>query len=317
MAVVRVILSLIFMLVSVLANTCALIALKRSKMLCPNIRLLSMNLLVSNILFCTVGAILLTLGVDFTSGIVDRHCFARLLGSAVLMEAYFVTSFSIIAMAMDRLGAIVSPFKYIEFLHGTFLKKVCFCLWVLSFLIVITHNIVNASMISNCVNSNYVSARVSLGIVNQTFIVIGISNLMILIVNIGLFVAIIVQMKNQNYREKECASSILRKIAIIFVAYAILYIPFCVVTIAISLISDKESAFEPFENVANFLLLFGFIIDPFLYAWRYKMCRLQMMKILCFFWETKVEEITKTLNEHYCTYEIRLVTTRRRVSSVA
>ena len=314
MVALRIVLSFVFMLASVLTNVCALTAMKRSRTLSPNIRMLSMNLLVSNILFSTVGVVLLLLGIDFASGNVSDKCFARLVGSAVSMEAYFVTSFSIIAMAMDRLGAIMFPFKYIEFLHRDILKKVCIFIWGISFFIVTSHNIVNRNIISSCIYSDHVSAKVLLGILSQTIIVVGISNLIILLLNVFLFSVLLTYVMKKNYKQKVYAISILRKLTAIFVAYAILYIPFCMVTIATSVIDGYDPRIEPYENISSVLLLFAFIVDPFLYAWRYKMCRLHMMRIMCFFRKSKMEEITYILNDHYCSYKIG--TTLRTTSSV-
>ena len=298
---------------SVIMNSCALVALIRSRTLSPNIRLFSMNFLVSNLLFCTGAMIPLLLGIDLFSDRMDEHCISRLLGAALMIKSYFVTSFSITAMALDRTIAIIFPFKYIEFLQENRTKKACVCMWVVGFFITLTYNIINGHLILACADGSYKASYITMSVFRNKLTIVGIVNLLILIFNITLFLSLLFYLLKKNYKEGVYAISVLKRLSVIFAVYAVLYGPFCVVTIVISFFPGQSSGLAEFGSITVVLLLITFIVDPILYAWRYKMCRLHMTKILCFFRKTKVDEITNYLNDYYCTY--RISTNRRTVSS--
>ena len=113
-------------------------------------------------------------------------------------------------------------------------------------------------------------------------------------------------MVKRNYKRRMYEISTLKKLSVIFVVYVILYGPFSIVTIFLSFSQYKTARMERYVNIAIVISFIAFIVDPFLYAWRYKMCRLHMMKMVCFFRKAKVNEITKTLNDRYCTYRIEM-----------
>ena len=162
-------LSFLVLFVAVNMNICAFIALKRSRTLAPNIRVFSMNLLVSNLLFCVAGVILAALGTEFTTDNMGPDCFPRLVAAAMMIGSYFVTSFIITAMAFDRLAAIVFPFKYLEFLRGKQIRTVCVCVWSLGLFVVVSHNIINSHLMSSCISAKYLSSNVTIGIFNFKF----------------------------------------------------------------------------------------------------------------------------------------------------
>ena len=85
-------------------NSCALIAMKRSRTLSPGIRLFSMNFLVSNLsnlLFCTAAIFSILLRTDARLNQMKDDCIVILFGFSLEIQSYFVTSFSITAMALD------------------------------------------------------------------------------------------------------------------------------------------------------------------------------------------------------------------------
>ena len=288
-----------------LMNSCALIALKRSKTLCPTIRVFSMNFLASNLLFCT--AFSLMLGSPTFSHNIEDNCIPKLLGAALMFKSYFVTSFSITAMALDRLVAIVFPFKYVELFRWNRMKKACVSIWGLGFLIALSYNISNWHLIFRCVSHNFNSSSLSTELFMNNLTIIGIINVLLLILNVILFLLLFTYIVKKNYKERLYAISILKRLSVIFAVYALLYGPFCIATVVMSIFPGERSTLVALGNYTVTPLLLTFIVDPILYAWRYKMCRLHMMKILCFFRKSKVEEIRKTLNDHYCTYEIQTI----------
>ena len=290
---------------SIFMNSCALIAMKRSRTLSPGIRVFSMNFLVSDLLFCTavIFSVLLRTDARFTQ--MKDDCIVILFGFSLQIQSYFVTSFSITAMALDRFVAIVFPFKYIKLLQGNRMKKACASMWVFGFLLTLSFNVNNSHLILSCINANYNSTYISISIFENNIFVIGIINLLILIVNILLFLSLFINIAKKNHNDRLYSISILKKLSVIFAVYAILHGPFCVATIVISVFQGDRTALTWFGNYTVIPLMFTFIVDPILYAWRYKMCRLHMLMILCFFRKSKVEEIRKTLNDHYCSYAIQ------------
>ena len=129
-----------------------------------------------------------------------------------MINSYFVTLFSITAMALDRLGAIVFPFAYLEFLRGSRIKKVCVGIWTVGFLIALFHNIVNSSIITSCTSSRYKEVYVSVGIRKHNIIIIGIVNLLSLILNMLLFLSLFFYLMKKNYNERDHAIPILKTV---------------------------------------------------------------------------------------------------------
>ena len=302
------ILLIVIILFSILMNSCALIAMKRSKRLSPGIRVLSMNFLASNLLFCTTAMCWILLGTGSAySEQMDNDCIATLFVLSLQIQSYFVTSFSITAMALDRLVAIAFPFKYIKLLQRNRMKKACASMWGFGFLITLFYNVNNSHLILSCINANYNSTFISISLFHNNITIVGVINLLILILNILLFLSLFVNITKKNNNDRLYAISILKRLSVIFTVYAVLHGPFCIATIVISIFPGNRTALVVFGNNTVTPLMFTFIIDPILYAWRYKMCRLHMMMIICVFRKSKVKEIRNTLNEHYCSYVIHTV----------
>ena len=187
---------------SIFMNSCALIAMKRSRTLSPGIRVFSMNFLVSNLLFCTAVILSVLLRTDARFTQMKDDCIVILFGFSLQIQSYFVTSFSITAMALDRLVAIVFPFKYIKLLQGNRMKKACASMWVFGFLLTLSFNVNNSHLILSCINANYNSTYISISIFENNITVIGITNLLILIVNILLFLSLFINIAKKNHNDR-------------------------------------------------------------------------------------------------------------------
>ena len=187
------------------------------------------------------------------------------------------------------------------------MKKACASMWGLGFIITLSFNVNNSHLILSCINANYNSTFISISFFENNITVIAITNLLILILNILLFLSLFINITKKNHDDRLHSISILKRISIIFAVYAIFHVPFCIATIAIAVFQANKTALAVFGYYTVIALTVTFIVDPILYAWRYKMCRLHMMMILCFFRKSKVEEIRKTLNDHYCSYAIQTI----------
>ena len=131
-----------------------------------------------------------------------------LLGFSLEIQSYFVISFSITAMALDRLVAIVFPFKYIQLLHGNRMKKACVSMWGFAFIITLSFNISNSHLIISCINSNYNSTFISISFFESNITVIGMINLLILILNILLFMSLFINIAKKNHDDRLYSISI-------------------------------------------------------------------------------------------------------------
>ena len=297
-------LTFIVLCVSMIMNISSLIALIRSRTLSPNIRVLSMNLIVSNVIVCSGGITQIFLGVDMASSNMDDRCAPKLLASYIMMVTYLISLLSITAMAVDRLAAIVFPLKYLEFICANRIRNACIFIWILSLLISTSHHIENSNRIITCANGKYKFENVSIGIMNDSLKVIGITNLIVTTLNIVIFSLLFLYILRNKVSMGVYSFSILRKLLVIFLAYAALYGPFCIITIIVGVTPGEKTGLKHYITTTIVIAAFAYVIDPFLYAWRYKMCRLHIMKILCFFRKTKVEELSTALNDYYCTYTI-------------
>ena len=298
------ILTLIVLTVSVIMNTSSLIALIRSRTLSPNIRVLSMNLIVSNIIVCSGRIIQTTMEVDMASATMDDRCAPKLLATFIMMVTYLISLLSITAMAVDRLAAIVFPLRYLEFICANRIRNACIFIWILSLVISTSHHIENYNRIVTCANGVYKFENISIGIVNDNLKVIGITDFIVTTLNIVVFSLLFLYIFKNKISKGVYSVSILRKLLVIFLAYAALYAPFCIITIIVGATPGEKAGLKNYITTTILIASFAFVIDPFLYAWRYKMCRLHIMKTVCFFRKTKVEELSRTLNDFYCTYTI-------------
>ena len=138
---VHYILTFIVLCVSMIMNISSLIALIRSRTLSPYIRVLSMNLIVSNVIVCSTGITQIFLGVDMASSTMDDRCAPKLLATYIMMVTYLISLLSITAMAVDRLAAIVFPLRYLEFICANRIRNACIFIWILSLLISTSHHI--------------------------------------------------------------------------------------------------------------------------------------------------------------------------------
>ena len=286
-------------------NISSLTALIRSRTLSPNIRVLSMNLIVSNVMVCSTGITQIFLGVDMASAIMGDRCAPKLLAAFIMMATYLISLLSITAMAVDRLTAIVFPLKYLEFICANRIRNACIFIWILSLFISTAHNIENYNRIVTCANGKYKFENISIGIMNDSLKVIGITNLIVTTLNIVVFSSLFLYILRNKVSKGMYSVSTLRKLLVIFLAYAALYGPFCIITIIFGVTPGEKTGLENYITTTIVISSFSYVIDPFLYAWRYKMCRLHIMKILCFFRKTKVEKLSRTLNDFYCTYTIK------------
>ena len=196
---------------SIIMNSCALIAMKRSRTLSPGIRVLSMNFLVSNLLFCTASIFSILLRTDARLNQMKDDCIVVLFGFSLEIQSYFVTSFSITAMALDRLVAIAFPFKYIQLLQRNRMKKACGSMWGFGFLITLSYNVNNSHLILSCINANYNSTFISISFFESNITVIGIINLLILILNILLFISLFINIIKKNHDDRLYSISIFKK----------------------------------------------------------------------------------------------------------
>ena len=264
-----------------------------------------MNLIVSNVIVCSGRIIQTTMEVDMASATMDDRCAPKLLATFVVMVTYLISLLSVTAMAVDRLAAIVFPLRYLEFICANRIRNACIFIWILSLLISTSHHIENYNRIVTCANGVYKFENISIGIVNDNLKVIGITNFIVTTLNIVVFSLLFLYIFKNKISKGVYSVSILRKLLVIFLAYAALYAPFCIITIIVSVTPGEKTGLKNYITTTILIASFAFVIDPFLYAWRYKMCRLHIMKIVCFFRKTKVEELSRTLNDFYCTYTIK------------
>ena len=102
--------------VSLVTNTFAIVAVIRSKRLAYNIKIFSVNLTITDIGLSIGGIIFAIKGFNMNSDIIHTDCVLIILAYYVNTWFFFVTSFFITAMGIDRFMSIVYPYRYLYFI---------------------------------------------------------------------------------------------------------------------------------------------------------------------------------------------------------
>ena len=295
----------VFICVSLVINIFAFVALTQSKNLAYHIKIFSINLTIADIGLSTGGIIFATKGFRMTSDTIDADCVPIIFAYYVNTLFFFVTSFLITAMGIDRYVSIVYPYRYLFFIsvHKKRFIVVCILLWFLSLLVIFFHEIDNNWRLYFCMCGNYTQSVTHVGLQFSNLHAIGTTNLCLLIVNLVTYSAIIGKIWRQTTDMRGRQYSTLSKLFTFTITYALLHGPINVITI-IMMIFESNFDYSSVIRIAQLLLALTMIVDPILYAWRYTDCRMEMMMLLCRWNPSYMDILRRKQNDFYSSYVI-------------
>lgn len=265
---------LLMFLPIVILNILAFVSLKRCKHMCKQIKVLSLNLTLTDISFgCSlVYGYVLDLLEDNN---VTPYCWAfafEFVWSSISLTMSFVT---VTLFGIDRFLALYFTFRYYVLIsknrcYGVFLFLWCLAIALYSKLAFDQYN---------CDETTFQLSQNNISIISLYLAII-----FMLLSYIGIMIKIKKEYKfNQSCKRiKDMLNwKPLVKISTIVVTFYIMYIPLIVYTTFIYVDIRFARKLGPMRNIVSFMLFFNSWINPILYAWRFKECRYEMLKIVC------------------------------------
>ena len=297
------------LIVSLVVNIFAVVALLRSRKLSRNIKIFSINLAVTDVMQSVAGGFVNAIGGNITSDVMGDNCLSDLLGKYVILWMYFVSSFLITAMGMDRFVSILFPFRYLEFIShkSERIIRACILFWMFSFGIIVSYDIENDGRLFLCINGKYTERVIFTGLQHSKLMVVGFTNLCILITNIITYSAISIHIWKQRTTHKRRQYSTFGKLLAFTVVYAFLHGPLNLTTIVIGLFGDTTLDYSVLIHTVVVISSVAVVVDPVLYVWRYTDCRIQMMIMLCHCNEAWKDHLKRKQDTLYSSYIINTV----------
>ena len=299
---------LFFLTLSLILNCFAIVVLLRSKKLSYNIRIFSINLAITDIAYAVVKFILALQTDAIVVEDVQGDCLQASFGYLTAWF-YFSASFIITAMGVDRFLSIIYPYIYLRIIANKRgrITRACILLWVVSLIVTLLHDVDNNGRMFYCLIGRVEKGTVTLGFQKSKYRIVGLVNLCILVTNVSTYISILATIWKQPSPLRNRQMSSLGKIASFAVAYALLRGPFNLIAIVIGVFNMLNMGQAvPFSVIraAAVLTNIAVLVDPAMYAWRYKNYRLQMMTLLCFWNNKRLQRLRQAESEYYSTYII-------------
>lgn len=266
-------------------NLLALLILAQTKRMNFQIKVMTMNLAVTD--FLTGIAIVLD---SFLSLALPEYLCRPLM--YLYCIGVVVSFMTITGLLLDRVFAIFHPFRYQRFAshEKKFSSVVLVTLWIAGgFLSAVNYidgfKIYNTAYVAVCASYSVIG-RVGLGIVTMLF-----SSFIIL--NLCLYMLMfnkIYRLSRSVYPNDELRSihlykkhtSILFKLSAITVSFMLLYTPMIVLNGIAVLNNDLAKSLQGWQRFAGLLILLNSFINPFLFVLRFTECRYTFLSIVCF-----------------------------------
>ena len=274
-------------------NMVTLLALKRCKHMCVQIRILAMNLAISDVnagLVCFYTTIV---------RYIPRTCFTHFLQTIWMSSTVYVTILTVTAMAVDRLFATYWAMKYLTFMTSTKIKLVCLFLWVIS-LVLATSAVIFGNL--DCYGDDIQSSDGRIAYLFFICCVIMLSSY------IGIFRNVLMHLraeKNLNlpmnaYRKTRLTSVI--KVTTIVIFFIVNYTPLMLYIIIDMIKPNLFTGINSFLTISIGMAVLNCFINPFLYVWRFEQCRQEVVAMLCFLNKKKITKIRTIMKKNHATY---------------
>ncbi|KAK3108554.1 hypothetical protein FSP39_010549 [Pinctada imbricata] len=236
-----------------------------------------MNLLLADLLIGTFSIIFLLSGGSLLPHEMNEGCSLISSLAILLLWTYFITAFTITAMALDRLTSLTAPYRYFSIVTSKRCVTLCVSFWIIGFVISLSYVPENYVKFTACSRVAFQNSTITVGFGSSNFLVPGITNLVILLVNLTAYIAIVVVIGRKKHFVSHGQHRVIRKLFAITLSYVVLHGPFCILTIVKGLRLVDGTELESLASVAGIMTTLSILVDPVLYVWRYKSCRYQLM----------------------------------------
>jgi hypothetical protein len=278
-----------------LVNLVALFILAQAKKMIIQIKILSMNLAVTDLL--TGVAVL---GDSFLSPVLPENVCRPLLYLYCL--GVLVSFLTVTGMVLDRFYAMFFPFKYHNFLE----KKTCLfivaLLWICGCLLSVVNfydgfQIYDIQEIEVCI-AYVMVGKTGLTIVTVLFCIFMAMNVVLYILmfrkmfKLSNAVHIADALNRRKHFQNQAKT--LMNLSAITATFMVLYTPLIVMNL-VDIFNRNPAMKTTILNLQSrfgALVLLNSFINPFLFVWRFMECRYTFLIIICY--------CNKTRRDHYC-----------------
>lgn len=278
------------------ANLLSFVALYRCSRLSFQIRILAINLCVSDILIGV--SMVLPARIYY----INNCLYKKYIASAFLV----VSSLTITMINLDRCLAIHYGIRYYTYMSKKVLTSICVAFWVLSMVLsYLMYFNPNSEFGVSCQPIMYVPKN-SVTIAVSVFLVLNIAS------NVVMFTYLVRAVRKSlhvyhyryghvtdKYRDQQ--TIVIQKLVVITGCFIACSLPYMITTFPI-LGSDIPSRKQA-HIVTSIIFTMNSAINPFLYVWRLQETRYQMKRLLCFWnrsYTEKLEQRNKADTATYC-----------------
>lgn len=273
--------SLSFLLI--IPNFYAFISMKRTCGLPMNIKIPTMNLIISDIL---LGLSLFVRSMVRIALGDDVHHSVCLIQMTWTLTVSFASMLIVASIAIDRCICLYHEHAYITKVTVRKVGIVQISIWMLALLYAIVVFVDYTPNYSDCFNM-YAgtfgrSFQLCMGIIGRV---------MAFLSYIFIFAKILRMTKADKSLGMSSTGTFhtTYKLLLIGIVFHVMYFPYLCYTFYLVIHPDEIAAMESLYIVASVMTAMNSFINPFIYAWRFPECRLEVKKMLCFFNKTAIE----------------------------
>ncbi|OWF49661.1 Adenosine receptor A2a [Mizuhopecten yessoensis] len=274
---------------AVTINIFSIVTLSQCVRIDKRIKLMIRNIaLADGFLGCFPGLAVLSDYIGFSDIVLGCHFY--LISSRFFT---FTKLFSVSILAVDRFICLYLSNWYLQYVSESLVFAVSLGTWLTSFGITMGTYTSGVSFVVDCVNDN---------MKNGFSIVLTISvacGLVIIGAYTGVFLNVkkhVRKMKSINLSTSSSQTNLYKStfiLCLLMLVFVLCYTPAGVYRTMVYLNPDRLFETGGIRNVTNIIFMSSTVINPLLYIWRFKECRIRMSKMLCLCNKRYLEELDR------------------------
>ena len=267
-SIIRVICFLSGALFTLLVNLLAFVALYKCKRMSHNIRIMTINLCVSDMLF-SINLFILIIG----SQLECTSCIIVSVQQLITSTLYFVSMFIVTAMVIDRTLSLVWCMKYYNSVTKGRVKYGSIFIWLLTSVLVFADLNIHSCVVYKETYNSYLLVVPVCCIVNIICYSVTLRTIYKMHLKIKRMHISTVLQRNiyHNYRT-------VFKVTILISVFLVCTLPYYVDYMLINF--GVQYGQTIITKIFSYLLASNSLINPFIYAWRFSECRIEMLKLV-------------------------------------